>query len=520
MPHITKLKLTNFKRFPSISLEFNDSINTIIGDNEAGKSSILQAIELVAGGSRGKVETIGFESLINKQCVEEFNAAVRNYDNLPHVLAELFLSDSTKPELTGKHNTENIDCAGLYMVIEPNEELTREINDALAAHPENFPYEYYVVRFYTFSGEAYAGYRRFLKCLSIDSSQINSEYANREYIKTVYESAVSDPERALLKNEYRLQKSSFKDKHLSGINKSIDVLDFALRSGSKYNLETDITLTEDDIPIDERGKGHQCFIKTEFALTRNTGATKLDVLLLEEPENHLSHTNMKKLIHRVSESHGNQIIIATHSSLISTRLDLKNATLLSHLSTHPLNLRELSADTARFFMKAPDNNALEFILSKKVILVEGNAEFILLDVIYKQVTERSLEEDSVHVISIGGISFKRYMELAEKLGIRCAVIRDNDKDYHGNCVDNYKDYVTDTIRVFSDPDDSRYTLEVCIYQDNKDLCDRVFSGSKTKTPLEVMLASKAEGAFFLAEQHGDDLVVPDYLQEAIHWINE
>lgn len=47
-----------------------------------------------------------------------------------------------------------------------------------------------------------------------------------------------------------------------------------------------------------------------------------------------------------------------------------------------------------------------------------------------------------------------------------------------------------------------------------------FSGSKTKTPLEVMLASKAEGAFFLAEQHGDDLVVPDYLQEAIHWINE
>jgi len=131
------------------------------------------------------------------------------------------------------------------------------------------------------------------------------------------------------------------------------------------------------------------------------------VLLLEEPENHLSQTNMKKLIQRGSASHGNQIIIATHSSLISTRLDLKNANLLSNVSTQPLNLKQLTPETARFFMKAPENNALEFILAKKVMLVEGNAEFILFDVIYKRVTGRSLEEDAVHVISIGGTSFKR-----------------------------------------------------------------------------------------------------------------
>ena len=520
MTHITKLKLKNFKRFPSICLDFNESINTIIGDNEAGKSSILQAIELVAGGSRGKVETIGFESLINKQCVEEFNASERNYDNLPHVLAELYLSDSPKPELTGNHNTEKLNCAGLFMSIEPNDELTREINEALDAHEDNFPYEYYVVRFYTFGGEAYSGYRRFLKCLSIDSSQINSEYANREYIKTVYESTVNDPSRASLKNEYRLQKAKFKEDHLEVINKNIERLDFALRSGSKYNLETDITLTEDEIPIDERGKGHQCFIKTEFALTRNAGASKLDVLLLEEPENHLSQTNMKKLIQRVSASHGNQIIIATHSSLISTRLDLKNANLLSNVSTQPLNLKQLTPETARFFMKAPDNNALEFILAKKVMLVEGNAEFILFDVIYKRVTGRSLEEDAVHVISIGGTSFKRYMELAAKLQIRCAVIRDNDKDYQSNCVENYQDYVADHIQVFSDVNNKRHTLEVCIYEDNQELCDRIFSKSKKKTPLEVMLAGKAECAFVLAEAHGEEMNVPEYIQEAIRWISE
>ena len=55
---------------------------------------------------------------------------------------------------------------------------------------------------------------------------------------------------------------------------------------------------------------------------------------------------------------------------------------------------------------------LEFILSSKVILVEGDAEYILIDAIYSNVTGSSLEADDVHVISVGGTSFKRYLDLA------------------------------------------------------------------------------------------------------------
>ena len=52
MQYIEKLKLFNFKRFREFEVEFTSGTNTIIGDNEAGKSSIIQAIELVASGSR------------------------------------------------------------------------------------------------------------------------------------------------------------------------------------------------------------------------------------------------------------------------------------------------------------------------------------------------------------------------------------------------------------------------------------------------------------------------------------
>jgi predicted ATP-dependent endonuclease of OLD family len=125
-----------------------------------------------------------------------------------------------------------------------------------------------------------------------------------------------------------------------------------------------LTIFEGNISIDNKGKGRQCIIKTELALSRNDN--DLEIVLLEEPENHLSHSNMKKLIQKISSSGNKQIFIATHSDLISTRLDLRKSILLNSRTTKPLKLSSLSDDTAKFFIKAPDNNILEFILSKKV----------------------------------------------------------------------------------------------------------------------------------------------------------
>lgn len=286
-------------------------------------------------------------------------------------------------------------------------------------------------------------------------------------------------------------------------------------------METDITLTQDNIPIDERGQGRQCFIKTEFALARNSEKRTIDVLLLEEPENHLSHSNMKLLVSKISNTHQNQIIIATHNSLISTRLDLRKSILINSSSKKPVTLKNLSNSTAKFFMKAPDNNILELVLSRKVILVEGDAEYMLIDAMYSKETGRSLEADNVHVISVGGTSFKRYMELAKELAIKTAVVRDNDKDYQMNCVENYIEHVSDRIKVFSDENPERYTFEVCLYQDNKAICDKIFSGGKIrKMPLGFMLSHKAESAFQLLDNYSELLIVPDYIKRAITWINE
>ena len=63
---ITKIKLINYKRFKNYTIEPKSHINILIGDNESGKSSILQAIDIVASGTVHRVENMGLDlSLIH-----------------------------------------------------------------------------------------------------------------------------------------------------------------------------------------------------------------------------------------------------------------------------------------------------------------------------------------------------------------------------------------------------------------------------------------------------------------------
>lgn len=519
MPVITRLMLRNFKKFESLTLDFQPGRNVLIGDNESGKSSILLALDLVLGNSRHRVETLGPESLLSQHAVAVFLAGERRAELLPELIADVFFSTGVNPDLNGRQNLADRDADGLRMRIAPMlDEYGQDIRYVLQQDPQNFPYEYYAVKFSTFSGGPCAGYRRYLRHMLLDSARIDSEHAAQEYTRTVYGVSVSLAERYRLENTWRQQKNHFRDQHLSRINGAPDTYQFSIRSGGKAGLEANLDITEDGISIRSRGKGRQCFIKTEFALRRRKEQGELDALLLEEPENHLSHVNMKKLVSQLAAERRTQLFVATHSSHISSRLDLRNAILLG--DNQPVMLKHLTDETADFFMKAPDNNVLEFALSRKVILVEGDAEFILIEAFYRSLTGRAPEDDNVHVIAIGGTSFRRYLEMARLLGNRVAALRDNDGNYQQNCVGRYAEVMCAGTRIFADKDNARYTFEISLYSDNSALCEASFGGSRrTLTVQEYMLASKTEAAYRLLQEHGNTLSVPAYIREAIQWIS-
>ena len=59
---VEKIKMKNFKKFEGIKeIKFNEDINILIGDNEAGKSTVQLALDIVFSGSFSKVDSIGID---------------------------------------------------------------------------------------------------------------------------------------------------------------------------------------------------------------------------------------------------------------------------------------------------------------------------------------------------------------------------------------------------------------------------------------------------------------------------
>lgn len=522
MKQIRKIRLQNFKRFQNFSTEFDSELNIIIGDNESGKSSILLALDLILSGSKSKVETVGLEYLFNTTVIENFLNSEKKYQHLPELRVEVYLNEQHNEETNGKNNEDDIESDGLKLTCRPNDEFGAEIKAILQSPHCVFPFEFYTIEFRTFADQIYSGYNKPIKHILIDNAQISSEYAMKEYVSDMYHSLLSNKsEKHKNQHEYRLHKENFKTDALKDFNDRLkdEEYHFALKSNSKTSLEVNLTIYEGKVSIDNKGKGKQCLIKTALALSRND--IDLDIVLIEEPENHLSHLSMKKMIDKIRKSENKQIFITTHNDLISTRLDLRKSILLNSSSERAVKLEDLTEETANFFIKAPDNNILEFILSKKNVLVEGDAEFILSETFFKNVINDNLASHDVHIISVDGTSFKRYLELSKLLSIKTAVIRDNDQDYQLNCIDNYSDYTDDLIKVFSDPDPTRFTFEKCVYEDNKAFCDDTFSeGRKSLTVLEYMLKNKAEVAFQLLSKYGAGINVPKYISDAFLWIKD
>ena len=119
---IRKIKLHNYRRFKDIEIPFKEGRNILVGDNESGKSSVLEAIDLTARGSRHRVEDIGIATLFNVGVIREFMDSDRQLTNLPELYVELYLGNTVEEGLYGNINSDGVvkinDIAKLHQYVE------------------------------------------------------------------------------------------------------------------------------------------------------------------------------------------------------------------------------------------------------------------------------------------------------------------------------------------------------------------------------------------------------------------
>lgn len=182
------------------------------------------------------------------------------------------------------------------------------------------PYEYYSMRWTTFSGNVYQSLKRPLNFLAIDTSNNDTNTSFNYYNRTLFSSKYDEKVRMSAKNIFRERlNQAFEAVELPAIDKHRK---FGI-DGKKVVLEAILSIYEDSIALENHGSGMESLIKTQIALDRKKSG--LDVILMEEPENHLCFTNLQKMLQQISDQQEkSQIIVATHSNMIASRLNLNN----------------------------------------------------------------------------------------------------------------------------------------------------------------------------------------------------
>lgn len=154
-------------------------------------------------------------------------------------------------------------------------------------------------------------------------------------------------------------------------------------------------------------------------------------LFIEEPEAHI-HTHIQKTLFNSLKENKTQVIISTHSTHISSVSKIKSVNILSRenqrsLVFHPAhNLEQSQTIRIERYLDAVRSNLL---FAKGVVLVEGDAELILIPEMFKKVFGLSLDEIGVSLINIGSTGFENIAQIfhADRIQKRCSILTDIDQ---------------------------------------------------------------------------------------------
>lgn len=451
---IKKVKIQDFKCFHGLfEVELNAGLNILVGNNEAGKSTILEAIHLALTGMyRGRnIKSELSQYLFNSETVSAYIDSVNAGEPIepPAILIEIYFDGSIDPRFEGNGNSEQLNkVEGLKFEIKYNNKDNDEYEKLISkGNMLSLPIEYYEASWHSFSRSPITAKSIPIKSAMIDSSNYRYQNGSDVYISRIVKDFLSPEEVTAVAQAHRKMKETFiNDSSIEAINKRIQkessivdgTVSLSVDLGTKNAWENSLVTQLNDTPFDFIGKGAQCVLKTELALNHRQ-AQKAQIVLLEEPESHLSFTKLNQLISSIEKKYSEkQIVISTHSSFVANKLGLDHLLLVAN---HKITkITELSS--AEFFKKIAGYDTLRMLLCKRAILVEGASDELIIQKAYMETHGGRLPiQDNVDVISVG-TAFLRFLELASVLGINVSVVTDNDGDVEA-LKRKYSDYLGD-----------------------------------------------------------------------------
>jgi len=460
--NIKNITIKNFRNFNDFSIDFSEGFQTIIGENNIGKSNLYWAIRLVLD------KDLSFNS--RKLELKDFFGykKILTLDDYILISIELFSSELSHFPTFHSFKTSETTARITYVFAHKNkftedESIPEkiEINDfnwKLFAGNDTFDLTelleksaqigfrdleginlYYINAFRNINQDLHGSSKSLLSKYCQSREKAEEEL---ESVKSILKTSSDSLNRLPFIPELA---STIQDK---GLNIAGQYFSFpiAISFLSNYDVDAWSQLNlffspeaGNNIPIHILGLGQKNILYLSLFVAELENSSKqqeINILLIEEPEAHLHPQLQKILFANLNELKTTQVFMTSHSTHIASDCNYKNLNVLFRnlkkdvKSFSPFKKGLLSTRENLLLKRYLDATRSEMFFASAIIYVEGVGEQFIIPAIAKEVYGINLTEHNISVIPIHSRYFDPYLKIVQdnNLEIPAVAIIDGDSD--------------------------------------------------------------------------------------------
>jgi len=461
---LSEVIIKNFRCFSEAeqTVKFHNGLNILVGENDSGKSAVIDAIRIVLGTTDQGWYRIDISDFHNEDKSKEI-AIICKFEDLSVTECASFLECLSYVN----DGSENKPCLYLHwkckylLNITPPRTSTSTTTGftgdgpQLAADARELLRVTYLRALRDAYSDMQSGRNSRLSQIVQSIPNLNSgtgEYTEGMDLNELSITGIADLSNKLLSEHPALQKANqdvtsiLQDKMFLKSDRLTTQLQVsgtnALETKKLVSLLEKLDLTVDKADYQNQGRvglGTSNIMSMACELLLNSNNAQKghsSFLLIEEPEAHIHAQRQLRLIQSLQNEaaeNSHQIILTTHSPLLASVVSLENVTIMR--GSKPFSLSKgqtlLDGDDYLYLERYLDATKANLFFAKGIVVVEGPAEELLLPTIAK-LLGKDLTEYGVSIVNVRGTGLRRYARIfqrkdeSQSLGIPVACITDRD----------------------------------------------------------------------------------------------
>lgn len=458
--YLSNIKLWNFRKFgtsgkididkPHLDLNLTKGLNVIIGENDSGKTAIIDAVKLV-------LKTHSWE-YIKVDEKDFYNDSMRfrielTFDNLTvdeaknftewlgwdgekgkerSVLKLIFDAKRTVDKILPADVKAGLDEEGYLLTAEAKEYLKATYLKPLRdAEHELIAKRNSRLSQILLGDEAFKGKEDTNELVQIFGS-LKTDL--EKYFTGEFEIKVKDEdgnEKVIKPDDGKKIKDKIDD-YIKGFYGPDYETEFEAAQTDIKSILEKLTLSLKNEPNPGLGTLNRLFMAAELLHLNKSNWSGLRLGLVEELEAHLHPQAQMQVVETFQDQTNIQLLLTTHSPNLASKVKLGNLIICNNGNVFPMGetYTQLEEENYKFLEKFLDVTKSNLFFAKGVILVEGWAEEILIPSIAKAMGI-NLTEKGVTIVNIGNTGFDHYAKVFLRqtephMTIPVAVITDSD----------------------------------------------------------------------------------------------